>query len=156
MDVVWIVAIIAGCVAMWWAATKIDPHWTSRDGTRFVALAQPLSGPHNSIAGRAREVRCRFDTANDEITLSPRRLWRSQSSRYRIDSAGTSPRPNKRQFVLTPLDDDHPMWLLRLPATSRTTQRIEAILAARERPGDGDPLSARGTDAARRPPGRDR
>lgn len=132
VDLLWIALVAAICALMWWASTKIDPHWASRDGSRFIALAQPLTPPHYVPAGRTKEVRVAYGP-NDHLIVQRRRGVRAAQVPYLLANempATEGKGPKKRQFLLKPIGGkaDEPTLLLRLPASSPTAERLATML----------------------------
>ena len=135
MEFVWIVLVVGLCALMWWAASRIDPHWASRDGSRFLAMAHPLSGPHLTTVGRAKETRVAF-AADDTLLVQRRRGIRSKHTPYIVDSAvpdSSAKASKKAQFLLKPIGGgpDEPPLLMRMPAGSKTAARLRAMAAAK-------------------------
>lgn len=129
MEFVWILVVVAACGLMWWGASKIDPHWSSGDGSRFMALTQPLTGPHLTTVGRAKETRFAF-TGTDQLIVQRRRGVRSKQVPYIVDSAvPDAAGAKKAQFLLKPIGGgtDEPALLMRLPASSKVVPRLREM-----------------------------
>jgi|GEM_PF-1520189 len=131
VDLLWIAVVAALCALMWWGASKIDPHWASRDGSRFLGLAQPLDPPHYVPSGRAKEIRVAFGD-NDTLIVQRRRGFRAAHTPYLVEReipAVDDRASKKRQFLLKPIGGgtDEPALLLRLPASSKTAARLAAM-----------------------------
>jgi hypothetical protein len=66
-----LIAVVAGCVLMLWASSKIDPHWVSKDGERMIVYGQALSRDGRT-QGRWRELRV-AKVPGDLLEVRPRR-----------------------------------------------------------------------------------
>lgn len=110
---------------MLWGSTKIEPHWVSKDGRRFVCRAQAL-GDHDLPSGPWREMRVVVDGPGLILGSRSRRAKRL-SGNYRV--AGRSPEnPGGRAvFVL----DGPTKLIVRIPAKSRAVSTLESLTTGR-------------------------
>lgn len=125
MDLVWLVVAVALCGSLAWFGMRIEPHWVSKDGRRFICQSQ-LVTPHGDALGRWRETRVEI-TPDDELCVIQKRLFRRQRSYWEL--AAESPDPPRRRaiFLLRGRDDTTSMLTLRMPAKSRALDGLRAL-----------------------------
>lgn len=129
-DVFWIVVPVAACVGMLWLANRIEPHWSAKDGRRFLTTAQIIDR-HGQTIERRREVRVTIAT-DGTLHLSRRSvLRRDQNQLFQVAGASPDPPRGKAIFVLDslPADPSGNRLVLRLPATSPATAALQGVLA---------------------------
>lgn len=132
MNVVWVLLFFAVMGGAWWLAYKIEPHYASKDGTRFLCTAQEIV--EGRPMGRARETR--VVVLDDGILhCSQKRAMRRSGSLWAI--VGKSPTPPKRLevYVAQELHDGHALpnqLAIRVPSKSRVVPVLEQILVDRE------------------------
>lgn len=129
VEVVWILLVILVLAAMWWFAYRLEPHYSSKDGTRFLCTAQEIQG--DTPVGRPRETRV-FVLPDGLLHVSQKRMMRRTHSRWTI--LGKSPAPPRRlQVYLAQQREDGqkiPTFLaLRIPTKSRCVQLLDQLVA---------------------------
>lgn len=133
-DVALTVGAVIACVAMLVAASRMEPHWASKDGQRFIARVQAL-GPHDLPDGQWREMRFLVD--GDSLIVGSRGFRGSRlRGHYVVVAKSPSPPAKKAIYVLS----GPQRALLRLPENSRAIERLDAMLEARvsrSNPGNG-------------------
>lgn len=127
MDLV-LAGLVLGLLGLaYWGTTRLEPHWSSKDGRRFTARVQVLY-PDGTTSGW-QEVRATV-TGDDALMLTSRGLARRLMS-SRIDGTWTlrarSPKPPRRRQIY--LLDGSQQLALRLPASSRVVPVLDAIVA---------------------------
>lgn len=134
MDVLWVLLALAICIGLYVVAYRIEPHWVSKDGTRFMCTMQPVDR-HDVPQGRIREVRGRF-LADGVLRLDQKQPMRRTSAAWEL--VGRAPLQAKRRAVFTvrkvaPTDDATPTRIvLRLPADSALVARFDAQIESRK------------------------
>ena len=127
-DLLWTVGAIAVCVGLYFVASRMEPHWVSKDGQRFVTSAEPTDR-YGLSSGRRREVRVTF-LPDGGLGVARRSLQRSTSSVWRI--LGKSPKPpkGKEVYLLRPIPDDETgqQLALRIPKGSRIVPRLDELV----------------------------
>src|SRR3954451_3967033 len=164
--VLWGVVPLAILIGLYRWTFRIESHWVSKDGRRFVCQVQPIRSP-GAAEGRPGAAPG-IDRPDGLVTLSLRRVGStgadegrpresrvvvrpdgllSLSRRREADSdwrvVGRSPTPPNRRviYVLRPADGSTDEVTMRLPENSRAVPVLDEILARR--------LSALGTRAKR-------
>jgi hypothetical protein len=132
VDTLWIVLFFAVMAGLWWVAYKIEPHYASKDGKRFLCTAQEIV--EGQPAGRARETRVMV-LDDGVLHCSQKRGLRRNGSLWAL--VGKSPSPPRRLqvYVAQELLDGHALpnqLAIRLPAKSRVIPILEQLLADRE------------------------
>ena len=116
------VIIVGGGGLLAWAAFRIEPHWCSKDGSRMIARAQPLSQPNRSAA-RWNEVRVFVD---DNTVVLRTRAMRATALRGEYRVVGKSPTPPKKQEIYVLRGDQE--VLIRIPKSSRAIMTFDELL----------------------------
>jgi hypothetical protein len=128
-DVMWTVLFVGILVGLWFVAYRMDPHWVSKDGERFIANAQ-LMDHHGHTLGGWKEYR--FEVLSDGMIASRRRSrWFPKDARVwrvRARSDGTSPK--KTIFLLAEADQSGDMIAVRMPTSSRAVPVLERLASA--------------------------
>jgi hypothetical protein len=132
VEFVWISLFVAVMVGMWWFAYRMEPHWSTKDGKRFLCSAQEIE--KNTTIGRPREPRVMV-LPDGLLHISQKRMMRRKHSRWML--VGKSPdAPKKVHLYLAQLRQDGnnlPATLaLRIPTKSRVAPVLDAILAERD------------------------
>ncbi len=130
----WFIGTAIVMAAMLFVAFRMEPHWSSKDGTRFICRAQPVSLEQGGAAGsRWREVRGEVTEAG-LVRLRTRGLisGRKMTGDWRIDGRGTTDGRKRVVYLLRSSDGDDPrasgLLALRMPGSSRTVAVIEQHL----------------------------
>jgi hypothetical protein len=130
--VLWSVIPLAVVAGLYYLAYRIEPHWVSKDGRRFLCNVEPITKLGVS-EGRPRETRVMV-LPDGSLQLDRRRPMRKRLSEV-WTLAGRSPDapPKRAVYVLNMLFDDGSAGQLavRLPADSRAVPVLDEILARR-------------------------
>jgi hypothetical protein len=142
VDVLWLLLAISICVLLAWLGIRIEPHWVSRDGCRFLCGGQTLSVQGEPMA-RWRETRVIVGT-NGNLQVDQKRFMRRTSSSWTVEGESPTPPRGKRVFLLRGHDEKGQAILLalRMPAKSRAVTILEPLLPRSSRrstsPATGD------------------
>lgn len=136
VDVLWLILIIGVLVGLWYLAYRIEPHWSTRDGQRFVCNTQELFA--GAAHGRLREAQVTVQP-DGALRVSHKRALRRATTTWRLagraEGSSTARRPTKVVlYVARPVagGDAGPSELaLRIPRSSRVVPVLDALL-----PGD--------------------
>lgn len=128
----WIALIIAVMGGMWWVAYRMEPHWSSRDGRRFMCTAQEIVD--GQPVGHPRETRVMV-SPDGALFVTQKRLMRRKSSQWAL--IGKSPDPPRKLQVYVaehrpeaPLPPTH--LAIRIPGNSRCVALLDQLLADRD------------------------
>lgn len=129
-DFAGIIAVVAVCGVCLWLAYRIEPHWVSRDGHRFLTVAQELDQWGIPI-GRRQEVRVRIDDEADTLVLSRRSLLKPSQSQWVIDAKSPEPPKGRVVYLLKKVTSEPEIgqMALRLPDKSKVIPQLDALLA---------------------------
>ncbi len=127
-DLLWTVGAIVVCVGLFLLATRLEPHWVSKDGQRFVTTAEPTDR-YGLSSGRRREVRVSI-LPDGGLVVARRSLQRSTSSVWRISAKSPKPPQGKEIYVLRPIpaDETGQHLALRVPTKSRIVPRLDELV----------------------------
>jgi hypothetical protein len=128
MDIVWFVLFVAGIAGLWFVAYRIEPHWSSRDGRRFVCNAQELSG--GTSLGRNRETQIAV-LPDGLLHVSRKKLMRRNGSVWRLTGRSDGPSPKVLVYLARQVSDGSDQLVdlaLRIPRSSRCVPVLDALL----------------------------
>ncbi len=133
-DGVWIILTVLAMLAMLAIAFMIEPHWSSKDGRRFICRAQPITLGEHSGGGRWREVRGEI-RPDGVINLRTRALisGRKVTGEWHIEARGNTDWRKRVVFILAPNEATQGspgagrLVALRLPGSSRATPLLERL-----------------------------
>jgi hypothetical protein len=130
VDYVWIALIIAVMGGMWWVAYRMEPHWSSRDGRRFMCTAQEIID--GTPVGHPRETRVMI-SPDGGLFVTQKRLMRRRSSQWHL--IGKSPDPPRKLQVYVAQhrpEGNAPVTYLaiRIPAKSRCVALLDQLVDA--------------------------
>jgi hypothetical protein len=133
VEIVWFAIVVAVCAAFGWLAFRIEPHWVSKDGRRFLCNAQRIT-TGGEPETRWRETRVIVSDAN-RIQVDQKRFMRRTSTFWKVASRSQDPPRGREVFLLTGFDDrGNPVMLaLRLPKNSRAVGTLERALSSAAR-----------------------
>ena len=97
-----LVGILAVCGGMYFLASRIEPHWVSKDRSRFLTVAQDLDH-HGLPIGRRRDVRVQFAADQRSLVVGRRSLMRSNPALWTVKSKSEVSR-RRLVYVLRPVD----------------------------------------------------
>ena len=122
VEVIQIALTLLACIGLLWGARRIEPHWSSKDGTRFIARAQVV-GLGDVPEGAWKEVRGLVE--DDHITLDARGMWAARfRGTYRLVSKSPEPPARKAVYLLA----GEQRVVLRMPDKSRTVSVLDQLL----------------------------
>ena len=127
-DVAGLIGIIAACGGLYYLSSRIEPHWVSKDQSRFLTVAQELDERGLPI-GRRRDVRVHIDEDSDALLVSRRSLLRPNSGVWTVKSRSVAGR-GRNVYVLRPDSPtaDAAFLALRVPQRSKVVPRLDALL----------------------------
>lgn len=133
VDYVWTGLFLAVMGGLWWVAYRIEPHYASKDGTRFMCGAQEMEA--GSVPGRTRETRVSV-SPDGVLYVSQKKMGRRETTTWRVIGAAPEPPPKVKVYIARRVDagrEQSTQLFLRIPLDSRTVPVLDALLAT---PGD--------------------
>lgn len=128
MDILWFVLFVAGLAGLWHLAYRIEPHWSTKDGRRFVCNAQELSG--GKALGRAREAQVAV-LPDGLLHVSRKRMMRRNGAVWRLTGRGDGPSAKVYVYLARQVSDGAEQLVdlaLRIPRKSRCVAVLDALL----------------------------
>ncbi len=132
VDFVWFVLFAALIAAMLWGSYKIEPHYASKDGTRFMCNAQELAD--GEALSRQKETRVTV-MHDGSLHCSQKHMLRRNASLWTLVGKSADPPRGVEVYLAQQLTDGHALpgqLALRLPKKSRVVPVLDQILADRE------------------------
>ena len=129
VDVFFVVLAVAICAALFYIGYRIEPHYVSKDGHRFLSTGQFISA-HGDPEGRKREVWISVLPGN-RLQMKAKRGLRRTVSDWSIEGKADEPPPRRAVYVLcsrTPGGTTHRMTI-QLPSKSRAVAVLDEALA---------------------------
>lgn len=118
------VAFLAVVGGLAWLGWGLEPHWSSRDGMRFMCRMQ--LHPHDS-RDRARWTDVKVSVQEGELLVYARsRRSRSHRGVWRVVGASNDPERRRRIYELRSTNDDSAS--LRVPSNSRCVPVLDALV----------------------------
>jgi hypothetical protein len=129
-DLLWTGGFVALLVGLWYVAYRMDPHWVSKDGERFISNAQ-LMDHHGNTLGGWREYR--FEVLSDgRIAARRRSRWVPRDSRtWRVQARSPDPSPKKALFLFADEAGTGDLIAVRMPASSRAVAVLDRLASDR-------------------------
>jgi hypothetical protein len=129
-DALWIVGFVAVLAGLYYAAFRVDPHWVSKDGRRFVCHGQLVDQYGNTLQ-TWREYR--FEVIDQQRIFARRRSrWtRRNEGVWRVTAKSENPPKKREVYLLASAESGNTdQMAIRLPASSRAVEVLEAMRAA--------------------------
>ncbi len=113
---------------MWWLGYRMEPHWISKDGQRFMCGAQEFF--HGQLAGHPRETQVAF-LGDGSLHITQKRMMRRQRSVWTLIGKAEDP-PKRLEIYVAQQSVDGvktaTMLALRIPKKSACTAVLDAAL----------------------------
>lgn len=127
----WTLVVLAVLAAMAWGAYRIEPHWVSRDGKRFLCMGQQLNDRHTPV-GRWNEVRVAALPDGALLVDQRRRVGRTRPGArvwHVVSRMPDAPRKKLVAYLLRGRNEDGVavQMLLRLPAKSKAIALLDSV-----------------------------
>lgn len=133
IDVLGFGGIVAACAGMLYLAARIEPHWVSKDGHRFLTSAQELD-QWGTPFGRKHEVRVSID---DEVLVVRRRsMLKPSADLYTVQAKVPSPPRGRAVYLLRKVSPtmERSQLALRVPSRSKVVDELDRMLPEHDRP----------------------
>jgi hypothetical protein len=127
-SVLWFAVALAVCAALIYAASRIEPHWVAKDGSRFLTTSEAIDH-RGKVVSRRREVRGTI-MSDGLIMLGKRSLVKTRSSLWRLKAKAPETKRGRLLYVLdtVPADPLGEQLILRIPPSSKLAARFDALL----------------------------
>lgn len=123
-DLLSAIAVVAALVGLLVLVTRIEPHWSSRDGHRFICRAQFVD-ERGTAHGRWHEYRFSIEV---DGTIEARRrglLGLPHRSRWRVVGRADGQLRSKLVYVLR--SERNELLAIRLPESSRSIAVLDTL-----------------------------
>lgn len=131
-DLLYLLVTIVIGGSLIWAVYRIEPHWVSKDGRRFICRGQ-LMDDHGNTHGGWHEYRVRVSDDGDSPSIHASRrglVHRNAGATWRVAARSTNPPRRKAVFLLHPVAGTDHMLALRLPDRSRAVPVLDGARTA--------------------------
>ena len=128
VEYLWLVVVFGVMGGMWWIGYRMEPHWMSKDGQRFMCGAQEFF--HGQLGGRPRETQVGF-LAGGALHITQKRMLRRQRSLWTLIGKSSDPPKGLEIYVAQERVDGvakPTMLALRIPKKSRCIALLDAEL----------------------------
>ena len=127
VEYVWIVLVLGVMGSLWWVGYRMEPHWVSKDGQRFMCGAQEFF--HGQLGGHPRETQVAF-LAGGSLHITQKRMMRRQRSLWTLVGKSTDPPKGLEIYVAQEKVDGvaKQMLALRIPKKSKCIALLDAEL----------------------------
>ena len=99
IDILGLAAIVAVCAGMLYLASRIEPHWVSKDDSRVLTTGQELD-QWGTAFGRRHEVRVNIDRNDDVLHVSRRSMLRPTAGAWTIAAKLPNPPRGRAIYLL--------------------------------------------------------
>lgn len=125
---------LGALVGLLFAVRRLEPHWVSGDGLRFIAPAEQVDS-HGLAEGRRSEYRFSIELDGTVWAMRRAMIGYRPKTAWRAEGRSDSPPARREVFLLRSVDDRATLLAVRLPSTSRAVPALTALL------DDAEPLT---------------
>lgn len=122
-DVFWLLVTVAFVAGLVWLLTRMDPHWSAKDGRAFTCKIQPIR-VSGQTEGRWRSARAVITADTVKLIVrgigTPVPLYEP----HRVLRESDDPPARKAVFIL----DGDPLYALRIPASSNAVPVLRSLI----------------------------
>lgn len=126
----WFVLFVGGLVGLWFLAYRIEPHWSTRDGQRFVCNAQEVAD--GKALERMRETQVAV-LPDGSLHVARKRMMRRNGSIWRLVGRVDEGQGKVIVYLARQVSDGALQAVdlaLRIPRRSRCVPVLDGILDA--------------------------
>jgi len=123
-DALWLALLIAGAIGMLVLATRIEPHWASKDGRTFTCRIQELATDGRS---GTRWMDAKATIVDGRIVFARRGLLRARRGPEPPRAILTRTTGGSPRFAVYVLEGDDKMIAMRVPAKSRAATTLDTL-----------------------------
>src|SRR3954464_15067268 len=121
----WAVVLLGTVAGLFWLASRIQPPWSSADGTPFTRRVQEIDATGRPTT---RWYEARGEVVGGEVAITKKLLMRKgEAVDPRPVSARSDPAPRRKAIYLLA---GTPLLAVRVPSSSRAAERLDALLTA--------------------------
>jgi hypothetical protein len=121
----WAIVLLATVGGLFWLASRIEPHWSSSDGTHFTCRVQEIDATGRPTT---RWYEARGEVVEEEVAITKKLLMRKgKAVDPRPVSARSDDAPRRRAIYLLA---GTPMYAVRVPSSSPAASRMDALVGA--------------------------
>ena len=127
----WTGLFLAAMGGLWFLAYRIEPHFSSKDGRRFLCGAQEMEP--GSLPGRSRETRITV-SPDGVLYASQKKMGRRETTAWSVIGHAPEPPKSVKVYVAQLVGDGRPQatqLFLRIPLNSRVIPVLDELVAAR-------------------------
>lgn len=142
VELAWLLIILAVCGLAIYGAARLEPHWSSRDGRRFMCNAQELTGGVPTTRNHETQITVLADGA---LQVVQKRALRRRHSVWHLVGKSSSPPKGVEVYLAQQVEDGHPMatyLAVRIPRKSRCVAVLDEVLAEQRLSSTPSPGSA--------------
>ena len=127
VEFLWLLGLLVVMGGMWWIGYRMEPHWVSKDGQRFMCGAQEFF--HGQLGGHPRETQVAF-VAGGALHITQKRMLRRQRSLWTLIGKSSDPPKGLEIYVAQEKVDGvaKQMLALRIPKKSKCIALLDAEL----------------------------
>ncbi len=127
VEYVWLVLVLAVMGGLWWIGYRMEPHWVSKDGQRFMCGAQEFFD--GQLLGHPRETQVAF-LGGGALQIGQKRMMRRQRSLWKLVGKSSDPPKGLEIYVAQEKVDGVAMQMLalRIPKKSKCIALLDAEL----------------------------
>jgi hypothetical protein len=127
VDALWIIGFVAVVAGLYYVAYRVDPHWASKDGRRFVCHGQLVDHYGNTLQNW-REYRFKV-LDHDRILARRHSRWtRRNEGVWLVAAKSDNPPKNREVYLLASADGGNTdQMAIRLPASSPAVAVLEGL-----------------------------
>src|SRR3954471_12483588 len=121
----WVIVLLGAVMGLFWLASRIEPHWSSADGTHFTCRVQEIDATGRPTT---RWDEARGEVVGGEVAITKKLLMRKgEAVDPRPVSARSHAAPRRKAIYLLA---GAPLYAVRVPCSSGGESRMDALLAA--------------------------
>ena len=128
-DALWVVGFVAVLAGLYYVSFRVDPHWVSRDGRRFICHGQ-LVDHHGNTVQTWHEYRFQVIDHNRIFARRRSRWTRRSEGVWLVAAKSDNPPRNREVYLLKSAESGNTdQMAIRLPASSRAIDVLDGLRA---------------------------
>jgi len=123
----WVIVLLGAAGGLFWLASRIEPHWSSPDGTHFTCRVQEIDATGRPTT---RWYEARGEVVEGMVAITKKVLMRKgEAVDPRPVSARSDHAPRGKAIYLL---RGAPSYAVRVPRSSRAAERMQSLLTLSE------------------------